>query len=118
MKTETNRVGQTTVIKLLERRLGADKAGEFKAEIGKYVEAGETKIVLDLAELSFMDSSGLGALVSVLKMIGKRGDLTIAGTQATVQTLFRLTRMDKVFRSFPTVSEAVQALTPQDTLKG
>lgn len=118
MKTETNRVGQTTVIKLLEPRLGADKAAEFKAEVGRHVDAGETKIVLDLSELTFMDSSGLGALVAVLKMIGKRGDLTIAGTQDSVQTLFRLTRMDKVFRSFATVPEAVQALTLHATVKG
>jgi anti-sigma B factor antagonist len=118
MKTEASRIGQTTVIKLFESRLGADIVTEFKTEVGRYVDAGETRIVLDLADLTFMDSSGLGALVCILKMIGKRGDLAIAGAQDRVQTLFRLTHMDKVFRSYATVSEAVDALAAHRAFQG
>ncbi|HEX4229956.1 MAG TPA: STAS domain-containing protein [Bryobacteraceae bacterium] len=118
MITEARRIGQATVIKLFESRLGGDIAAEFKTEIEKYVEAGETRIVLDLANLTFMDSSGLGAILSVFKMIGKRGDLAIAGTQGAVQNLFRLTHMDKVFRSYATVPEAIAALTPHRAFQG
>ncbi|MGC2657567.1 MAG: STAS domain-containing protein [Bryobacteraceae bacterium] len=112
MRTEASRIGRAMVIKLLEPRLGADTAALFKREVSKHLEAGETHIVLDLAELTFMDSSGLGALVGVLKMVGARGDLLVAGTQDRVQTLFRLTHMDSVFRCYATVPEAIDALTP------
>ena len=109
MKTDIKLNGDVTVVRLLEQRLGADVAPHFKATVGSYVEAGKTKLVLDMSALTFMDSSGLGSLVSVLKMIGKRGDMYLAGPQEPIQSLFRLTRMDKVFRSFSTVDEAVAA---------
>jgi anti-sigma B factor antagonist len=110
IKTETHQIGETTILKILESRLGADRANDFKEVVGKYVQEDKTCLVIDLSELTFMDSSGLGALVSLLKIVGKHGGIAIAGPQAAVQALFRLTRMDKVFRIFPAVSPAVEAL--------
>jgi anti-sigma B factor antagonist len=69
-------------------------------------------MVLDLGAVSFIDSSGLGALVSSLKSMGKNGDLVICGAQSAVASMFKLTRMDKVFRMYPSAQEAASALAP------
>ena len=67
--------------------------------------------MLDLAGVTFIDSSGLGALVGSLKAMGKEGDFVLSGAKAAVAGVFRLTRMDKVFRMYETADDAVAALS-------
>jgi len=93
-----------------DRRLDARSAPDLKASITTFVGTGWEWIVLDLSAVEFVDSSALGAIVSGLKALGRAGDLVIAGAQPPVAALFALTRMDKVFRMFPTAPAAVAAL--------
>ena len=58
-----------------------------------------------------MDSSGLGAVVSSLKMLGGKGDLVICGLKDMVMRMFKLTRMDRVFHIFDSEKEAIKALS-------
>jgi anti-sigma B factor antagonist len=111
MRFEENKVGDVLVAKVLDGRIAADVAPRFKAHLAEYVRQGNLAIVLDLGAVTFIDSSGLGALVSSLKSMGKEGDLAIAGAQGGVASMFKLTRMDKVFRMYPTINEAVSALS-------
>jgi anti-sigma B factor antagonist len=60
--------------------------------------------------VSFVDSSGLGALVGVLKRIGNRGELVVSGLNDDVAQLFQICRMDRVFKSYATTDAAVQAM--------
>lgn len=93
-----------------DRRLDARSAPDLKASITAFVGSGWEWIVLDLSSVDFVDSSALGAIVSGLKALGRSGDLVIAGAKPPVTALFALTRMDKVFRMFPTVAAAVTAV--------
>lgn len=93
-----------------ERRLDARAAPDLKAALASYVGVGWQWIVLDISRVEFIDSSALGAIVSGLKLLGRSGDLVIAGAQAPVVALFSLTRTDKVFRLFPSVADATAAL--------
>lgn len=79
------------------RRLDAGAAPAFRQAVLQVIESGETRLVLDLAGVEFIDSSGLGALVSILKNLGARGGLAVCNAQPAVLGLFKLTRMDKVF---------------------
>jgi anti-sigma B factor antagonist len=54
-------------------------------------------VILDLAQVDFLDSSGLGAVVAVMKVLGPTRKLELAGLTPTVEKVFRLTRMDQVF---------------------
>jgi anti-sigma B factor antagonist len=67
--------------------------------------------VLDLSKVEFIDSSGLGAIVSSLKRMGGRGELVVCGLREPTMTLFRLTRMDRVFQVFDSEQQAVSALS-------
>jgi anti-sigma B factor antagonist len=99
------------VVRVDEKRVDASRAPQFKDEITRRIEAGHTRIVLDLSGVDFVDSSGLGAIVACLKRLGPRGDLAIAGAKGAVSRLFTLTRMDKVFPLHETVDAAVEKMS-------
>ena len=97
----------------LEGRLDADTAGVFK-HAAKELAAGGVKFMsVDLARVSFLDSSGLSALVSMFKALRQSGgllNLAAAGPQA--RTALHLTLLDKVLPLFETVAEAVAHIQP------
>ncbi len=85
-------------------------AGELKTEVDRVVDAGDAVVVVDLTDTSFMDSSGLGALVGGLRRArAAGGDLRIACAGAQVMTVLRLTTMDRVLRPYGSVEDAVGA---------
>jgi len=103
--------GKFTVVKVLETRLDATVAGEFRQGLIDFIQKGQVFLVLDLSDVEFIDSSGLGALVSTLKTLGGQGDLVICGVQKSLLLLFELTRLDRVFRLYYDPKEAVEALS-------
>jgi anti-sigma B factor antagonist len=110
MKLEDTKCGNALIVRLLEARLDAAAAPHFKASIASLIQAGEETILLDLSEVDFIDSSGLGALVSLLKRMSPAGRLAVCGLRSAAFNMFRLTRMDKVFPIFPSRAEALTAL--------
>jgi anti-sigma B factor antagonist len=102
--------GHVLIVALGNRRLDAALAVRFKERLVGLIEGGRAKIVVDLSLVEFIDSSGLGALVSLLKRIGRGGEIAICGLQTPVATMFRATRMDKVFQISGSVDEAVETL--------
>lgn len=111
MKINAHQEGTALVVACHEQRLDAKLAVEFKTTMTSYIEKGNRTLVLNLTEVEFIDSSALGAIVSTLKLLGRDGDLLIAGAQETIARVFSLTRMDRVFKMFPGVEEALESLT-------
>ncbi len=86
------------------------EANEFKAKLIENIDKGFNKIVVDLSQCEFVDSTFLGVLVNGLKKVVKiDGDLRLVGFKPAVQSMFELTRMFRVFQSFESVSEAVSS---------
>jgi anti-sigma B factor antagonist len=110
MEFQDSSIGGVRVVKVLAERVTADVAARFKQGLVKYVEQGDRVIVLDLSEVAFIDSSGLGALIGSLKAMGSDGEMVLCGAQDTVMNMFKLTRMNKVFRMFGTPEEAAAAI--------
>jgi anti-sigma B factor antagonist len=69
------------VVRVEEKRIDASKAPAFKDEMTRCIETGQNQIVLDLSQVDFIDSSGLGALVSCLKRLGPRGGWRLRAPQ-------------------------------------
>lgn len=108
MKMEIYECGPITVVKPCERRLDAARAVGFKATMHEIVEkSGTAHIVLDMSRIDFMDSSGLGALIAVLKRMSPDNKFEVSGLTAPVQRVFDLTRMDHVFKVYKTIDDAV-----------
>jgi len=100
MQVNTEVQDTMLILKPMNKRLDAAEALNFKAFFFDQVEKGHARIGIDFSEVEFIDSSGLGCLVSCLKHIGTRGSLCLCNPQSAVQTTFKLSRMDKVFRIF------------------
>jgi len=88
-------------------RLNMVSARRLKELLSELVSDGTSRIVVDMAETTFLDSSGLGALIAGLKSARQAGgDLRIARPTPSVQTVFQLTNLDKVLRARETVEGA------------
>lgn len=89
--------GDTLIVRVDETRIDAAVAIQFKERMRDFVQTGATRVILDLSSVAFLDSSGLGAVVAVMKLMGPDRQLELAGLTPTVEKVFRLTRMDSVF---------------------
>ncbi len=101
------------VITLGEPRLDASNARVFRDAVLEQVEKGGEKFVLDMSPVTFVDSTGLGAIVGVIKNLGRNRVLELCSLTPTVLKVFKLTRMDKVFRIHPSAEAAHIALSAQ-----
>lgn len=86
------------------------EAEEFKLLLSQDIESGWKKIIVDLSDCEFIDSTFLGALVvSLKKATSLGGDLKLVGFQSAVHSMFELTRMYRVFEAFPNREEAIDS---------
>lgn len=104
--TETN---DTLIITVNEARIDASAAIRFKDSMRALTESGPAKAVLDLSQVTFVDSSGLGAIVASMKQLRPGQQLDLAGLTPDVAKVFRLTRMDSVF----VIHDSIKTMTRQ-----
>ncbi|MCF8243048.1 MAG: STAS domain-containing protein [Melioribacteraceae bacterium] len=84
------------------------EAGDLKDIMYSRIEEGYRKLIVDLSTCEFIDSTFLGVLVNTLKRVAKMdGDLRLVGFQPAVHSMFQLTRMYRVFETFPDLKEAI-----------
>ena len=101
-----------TVVRPSGERLDIEVAADFRAMLLSLIEQGHRRLVIDLADVGFIDSSGLGALVSALKTLKRSadgGDVRLARVQPPVVSLLEIIRLNRVFVTYPTVEHAVQS---------
>ena len=107
MQLQTQTRPKVLSVQVMEDRIDAATAIQFKERMRDITRTGDQRVVLDLARVQFLDSSGLGAIVAVKKLLGPDRALDLAGLTPTVEKVFRLTRMDSVFTIHPTLEAAV-----------
>jgi len=82
---------------------------ELKERVAEAVDFGTRKILVDFTDTGYIDSSGLGALVSLAKKLREAGgELRLAGLNADLRTLFELTKLDTLFTITASADEALQ----------
>jgi len=82
-------------------------APSLKKELVALIEGGCSNVIVDLEGVAFIDSSGLGVLVSALRRAREReGSVRIVCSRDSVLKIFRITGLDKVFPIFPNIAEA------------
>ncbi|MFP4322341.1 MAG: STAS domain-containing protein [Anaerolineales bacterium] len=95
---------------ILQGRLDATQAEYMSHTLRQAAEA-SPHLILNMAEVDFIDSSGLAALVQVMKYCRQGGgDLLLCHLQDNPRIIFDLTRLDKAFRIFDDCDQAVRAL--------
>lgn len=94
------------VLEIAEERIDAHNSIELKEILQKAIEQGEVNIVVQLSQVRFVDSSGLGALLSGFKNAAARsGKLVLSNIQNQVLSMFELTRLNRVFEIYTDVNE-------------
>lgn len=96
------------VIHVEEARLDAAIALLFKERMREVTAQPGGRVLLDMSEVEFLDSSGLGAVVAVMKSLAPNRRLELCGLTNNVDKVFRLTRMDSVFAIHPDVVTALE----------
>ncbi len=95
------------VIELREDNLDASNVREFREAVQSLIQD-RTRVVLDMTGVKFVDSSGLGALISCLRQANnRRGDFRLCEMSRSVHALFELMRMHRVFNIHGTRADAV-----------
>ena len=98
------------VVKVDLLRATLTEAEEFKAMLTKNILPGKHNIIVDLLDCEFIDSTFLGTLVVALKKAtGLGGDLRLVGFHHSVQSMFELTRMHRVFETYETLDKALES---------
>ncbi len=108
MNLKIEKKNEIVIINVKEERLDAHNSGDLKSEMQRLFEEGSKNILVDLHDVRFIDSSGLGALVSGFKnAISHHGNLKLSTLQTQVKSMFELTRLHRVFEIYASTSEAL-----------
>ena len=109
MEFNTEIIDDVTIVELKMDVLDANNAREFKENISPVLEENQ-KVVFDMSQVGFLDSSGCGTILSCLRQLNSTGgDLKMYGLQKPVRTLFELIRMHRIIEIFNTKEEAVMS---------
>ena len=110
MSFQVSKEGPVIVVDV-EGQLIVGNRQELKQKVLEELEGGEKTFVIDFEHTGYIDSSGLGVLVSLSKKIREQGgELRLAGLNEDLRTLFELTKLDTLFKIADSRSEALQGL--------
>ncbi len=110
MELSSSKEHQLQVVTVQEPRIDAAVALAFKDRMRDVTDGGTETVLLDLNQVTFIDSSGLGAIVAAMKHLAPERRIVLAGLSPSVDKVFRLTRMDSVFSLYENVSDALSDL--------
>jgi anti-sigma B factor antagonist len=111
MKMNSRSVRGVAIVDLIGRMTSSDDAGALGHRVARLMAEGHTRVVLNLSQLSYMDSSGLGEMVSCYSQVRKAGGaIRLAQTTSRIQDLLALTRLVTVFESHETEESALASL--------
>ena len=112
MKTKVTEKYNAVIIELKGDVMGGDDTKEFNELLHKLIDEGKKNIVVDLGDVKFMNSSGLGMLISGLTTVKKaEGSLKLARVGEKIQSLLIITKLIQIFESFESVDDAVKSFS-------
>ena len=98
------------IIKLEGKVMGGDDATMFHGKVHEYVNNGFKKVVVDLAKVEWMNSVGMGMLISALTTLkGNDGQLRIANATDRIHSLLTITQLVRIFDTYDSVEEAIES---------
>jgi len=90
--------------------MGGPEVTMFHGKVHEYVEAGKKKAVIDLADVEWINSSGIGMLISTLATLKRSGgDLRIANVPGKIGNLLNIVQIERIMRSHDSVEEAIKS---------
>lgn len=99
------------VVEIINIERATIREAEFlKEKLTLKINAGYVKVIVDLSSVEFLDSTFLGVIVGTLKKVVKQGgDLKLVGFRPPVRSMFELTRLFRVFETYPELQDAIKS---------
>ena len=98
MNIDKQKIKEILLITIEDAEANLSKSEQFKELVLQEISAGERKLIISFANVEYVDSSFLGALVAILKsLLPLNGKLVLVEMNNDIENLFQLTRLDKIF---------------------
>ena len=88
------------------------EAALLRENLVDHIAQGHKNFIIDLGAVDYIDSSGLGTLVSLMKMMNGKGEMTLCALNPGIRNMFTLTRMDRIFRICEDRTSALAQFNP------
>lgn len=111
MKLRERMVGDVAILELSGKLLGGPPLSQdFRDKIYELLDKGITKVVVDLADVTRMNSTGLGVLISALTSLkNKDGNLKLSAVNETMEGILVMTKLNTIFETYQTAEGAAQS---------
>ncbi|SME88249.1 STAS domain-containing protein [Desulfovibrio gilichinskyi] len=109
MKLSKERAGNYLIIEIKESRLDSSNFILLKSSLDDIIKQGEKRLIINLSQVGFMDSSGIAGLLPSVRSLAGTGRLLLVGLTATVMQLFNLGKLDRIFDIYPSVEDALNS---------
>jgi anti-sigma B factor antagonist len=107
LKLSVDRATPGATVIVIGGEIDVYTAPELREKLSTLIERGTYRLILDMEGVEFLDSTGLGTLISGLKKVRAHdGSIDIVCTQSRILRIFNITRLDKVFDIYDTVGDA------------
>lgn len=111
MNLEKKKNGEVVVLKPLSKNIDAANSTEFKGRVLDLINQGNNFFILNMSEVDFVDSSGLGVMISLLKTLTlNNGNIVLCEIKNPVLNLLKLTRLTHVFNIYSSENEGLESL--------
>ncbi len=108
MNLSQERSGDYLVVEINEPRVDSTNFAILESSLCEIIEGGEKNLIINLSQVSFMDSSGIAGLLPSVKSLAEDGNLFLVGLSSKVLQLFNLGKLDTIFNIYPSVEEVLQ----------
>jgi anti-sigma B factor antagonist len=110
IKTKTEMNGKIAIIEIKGSLVGDGDTDKFRSAVQDFIEQGNKCLVVNLGKVNYMNSSGIGAIISAYTSYKKvTGEVKLAGISDNVQNLLAVTKLIDIFDVHETVDEAIDS---------
>ncbi len=110
MEMNTHKIDNVLIVELDGDIMGGSESGDFRNIIYEAIEDDNLNVVIDLAKVNWMNSSGLGLLISGLTTIrSSGGDIKLVNMSERVRRTLQITKLESIFSSFDSIDDAVKS---------
>jgi anti-sigma B factor antagonist len=107
MKYNISEVYNAVVVSFKGKLLGGPDAQIFQNQISSFLEQGKKNIIIDMSDVKYVDSSGIGNIIKAFSTVKDAGGkLKLAGLTDKIKGVLNIVKLDRIFEQFPTVEEA------------
>ena len=111
MEYKIDEMYNTVIIKLSGKLLGGSFSEEFNSVLHRFLAEGKNNIIVEMSGVNFMNSSGLGILISGLSTMKKsNGSFKLAKISPSIGGILSITMLDQIFEQYDTVGEALNSI--------